>query len=279
MPPRATIGVDPSIVDEIDDWPAAGRRDADARSPSEPTSEHVRQDEAGAPDSSGRTADDDVAAADERRRPRLFEDARRRCRAARPSPRRPARSRRRAPRSESVATSSDRSASVRYHVDRLLDDAAVAHAQQPVGAGRDRRIVRDDDHRRAVGVQTIEQRDDLLARAPDRARRSARRRAAGAAGSRAHVRWPRAASLRPRARPDDGPARAARPTYSSSSRVRSRRSARPTPASACGSSTFSHAVSMGSRKNRWNTKPICAAAACCARRPTATRSRGPGRST
>jgi hypothetical protein len=28
------------------------------------------------------------------------------------------------------------------------------------------------------------------------------------------------------------------------------------PASACGSSTFSAAVSIGSRKNRWNTKPI-----------------------
>ena len=37
---------------------------------------------------------------------------------------------------------------------------------------------------------------------------------------------------------------------------RSRRSGAPTPASACGSSTFSNAVSIGSRKNRWKTKPI-----------------------
>ena len=36
-----------------------------------------------------------------------------------------------------------------------------------------------------------------------------------------------------------------------------RASALPTPASDCGSSTFSEAVSIGSRKNRWNTKPMC----------------------
>jgi hypothetical protein len=33
-----------------------------------------------------------------------------------------------------------------------------------MGAGGDRGIVRDDDHRGPVGVQTIKERDDLLTR-------------------------------------------------------------------------------------------------------------------
>ena len=51
-------------------------------------------------------------------------------------------------------------------------------------------------------------------------------------------------------------ARSASPTYSSSSRVLARRSASGTRASACGSSTFSRAVSIGRRKKRWNTNPM-----------------------
>jgi hypothetical protein len=38
--------------------------------------------------------------------------------------------------------------------------------------------------------------------------------------------------------------------------VRRRRSARRTPASACGTSMFSDAVSIGSKKKRWKTKPM-----------------------
>ena len=60
------------------------------------------------------------------------------------------------------------------------------------------RIVRDDHDGRAVGVHAIEQIGDLLA-GPRRARRSARRRAAAPADSRARGRWRPAASRRPRA--------------------------------------------------------------------------------
>ena len=51
-------------------------------------------------------------------------------------------------------------------------------------------------------------------------------------------------------------ARAPRPDVVEQLRVRCRRSAFGTAASDCGSSTFSHAVSIGSRKKRWKTKPI-----------------------
>ena len=61
----------------------------------------------------------------------------------------------------------------------LALDAAVAHRQDARAAFGERRIVRDDDERRAVRIDTVEQRRDLFSRLCDRARRSARRPAAG----------------------------------------------------------------------------------------------------
>ena len=116
------------------------------------------------------------------------------------------------------------------------------------------RVVGHHHDRGAVRVQPIEERRRSVPPSLDRARRSARRRAATAAGWPAHARWRPAASLRPRARDGRCAARCPRPTYRE---ARVRCGARTIhPSSACGSSTFSEAVSIGSRKNRWNTNPI-----------------------
>ena len=58
---------------------------------------------------------------------------------------------------------SDRSASLKIIPDVLSLDPAVAHHERPAGARRDRLVVRDDDHGRAVVLDAIEQLGNLLA--------------------------------------------------------------------------------------------------------------------
>ena len=130
------------------------------------------------------------------------------------------------------------------------------HRQPPPGARRDHRVVRDDDDGGAVGVDAIEEIGDLLAgRFVELAGRLVREQQRRPVGERAGDRDALHFAARQLRRPVIDP-RPVRPTYSSSSRVRARRSLFDAPASACGSSTFSHAVSIGSRKKRWNTKPM-----------------------
>ena len=199
-------------------------------------------------------ADDDVAAADELRRARLLEDhaadtqQRRHDGDAKPEPAREHRApdrvrQQRSPRQgqdHRVESSTIRPS--RMRISRCARPATAASCVTTTTAVPSR-------------VQLVEQRDNLLAG-----------RLIELAGRLVGKQEPRPVGQRPRDR--DAlhlaarelrramPARPASPTYASSSSVRARRSARPTPASACGSSTFSKAVSIGSRKKRWNTKPI-----------------------
>ncbi len=103
--------------------------------------------------------------------------------------------------------SSDRSARRDDHRVASSTISPVAHPDQAMGARRDRGIVRDDHNRRAVRVQLVEQRAQSARRSPDPARRSARPRAAAAAGWPAPGRWRRAASRRPTAPTGRWPAR------------------------------------------------------------------------
>ena len=100
----------------------------------------------------------------------------------------------------------------------------------------------------------------------------------------AHGRWRRAAVRRRTADPACGAARR-RGRRSPALRARARsRSARAAPASSSGSEMFSAAVSIGSRKKRWNTKPkrrsrsaVRSASAQRARIPPEERQRAAGR--
>ncbi len=254
MPPRARTGVAPSVVDQIQGRANGRRRRRDPRR-ERSRAQHAGKDEARVRQSSGRAAHDDVAAAGELRRTRLLEND-----AA------DAQERRHDAHAQAEAAcqhrASDRTRQQRSqcegddHRGSVLDNPAVAHPDQPVGTPRDRRIVRDDDNRRAVARAGDRGAQQSVRPWPDPALRSARPRAADAAGSRARGRSRRAASLRPTAPTADGRrAPRARRTRAAPARAL-RRSARPTPASAWGSSTFSNAVSIGRRKKRWKTKPI-----------------------
>ena len=138
----------------------------------------------------------------------------------------------------------------------LLQDAAIPHPEQALCPRGDREVVGDDDDRHAVGVQPVDQRDDLLpGRLIELAGRLVRQQEPRAIGERPrdgdalHLAARKLATADGRRGPPARHTRAARACVA-------RRSARATPASASGSSTFSHAVSIGSRKNRWKTKPI-----------------------
>ena len=144
-------------------------------------------------------------------------------------------------------------------------DPAVAHEQLTLRPCGDRGVVRDDDYRGAVGVHAIEQR-------PRSARRLRDQLARGLVGEQE----PR--PIRQRARDRDALRLAAgqlrRADDRRGARVRRsraapasarRRSLRDTPASACGTSTFSQRVSIGSRKKRWKTKPMLESERGCAR--------------
>jgi hypothetical protein len=116
-------------------------------------------------------------------------------------------------------------------------------------------VVRDDHERRAVGVDAIEQRGDLLAgRLIQLARRLVGQQEARAVGERARDRDALHLAARELRRPVIG-ARAEPDVLEQLARA-ARRSPSAAPASACGSSTFSAAVSIGSRKKRWKTKPM-----------------------
>ncbi len=166
---------------------------------------------------------DDVAAADERRRLRLFEhdpgdaeqDRHHRDADAEAGGEHGAADRMRGQRAQRQP-SDHRVASRSIRPSRIVSTRARAVGQ--------RRVVRDDDERRAVGVDAIEQRRRSARRWPRPARRSARRPAAAAAGWRARARSRRAASRRPRAATAGDRRAATRPTYSSSSFVRCWRS-------------------------------------------------------
>ena len=123
------------------------------------------------------------------------------------------------------------------------------------GARGDRGVVRDDDDRGAVRVHALEQADDLpaggLVELAGRLVREQQRRAVGERARDRDALHLAAGQLR---RPMIAPC--ARPDVVEQLARAARRSAFDAPASACGSSMFSQAVSIGSRKNRWNTKPM-----------------------
>ena len=107
----------------------------------------------------GRAGDEHVAAAGERRRLATARARRRPRRAGWPSPRCPGRTRRPAPPCAPGAAAASAAPAGRSRGAPAVDPA-VAHPERALGARGNRRIVGDDDHRRAVAVQPIEQRGD-----------------------------------------------------------------------------------------------------------------------
>ncbi len=124
-------------------------------------------------------------------------------------------------------------------------------------AAADRRVVRDDQQRDAAAVQLLDDPHDLAHRTSSRGCRSARRRAE------ARLHDDRAAiATRWRSPPESWSGRWSEPRSEPDRlehrrwRARAARAARRR-ASTSGSSTFSSAVSRGTRWKNWNTKPMC----------------------
>ena len=201
-------------------------------------------------------ANDHVAAADERRRLRLFEhdagdaeeDGHHRDADTETRGEHGAADRVRGERSQREP-SDHRVASLSIRPSRIVSTRVRAIGQ--------RGIVRDDDERGAVGVDAIEERRDLFAgRFVELAGRLVGEQQPRAVGERARDRDAlhlAAGELRRPMVGAGGEADVLEQLASFAAAVR----ACDTPASDCGSSTFSAAVSIGSRKNRWKTKPIC----------------------
>ena len=137
----------------------------------------------------------------------------------------------------------------------LVDDPAVGEEHDPVGVRGGDRVVGDHHDRLAELVdRAAQERRAPRRRTASRGCRSARRRRRSSAGWRAHGRRRRAAAGRRTARSAGASAgRAARPCRS---RVSNHSWSGLRPASSSGSVMFSSAVSVGTRLNDWNTKPI-----------------------
>ena len=132
---------------------------------------------------------------------------------------------------------------------------AVAQEHDAVGQRRGAGVVGDHDDRLALVDEAPQQPEDHRRRLPSRGCRWARRRAATAGGAAAPGRWRRAAARRPRARTGGG-RRGRRGRRARATRRRAPRDrAGARPATSAGSSTFSAAVSVGSRLKNWKTKP------------------------
>ena len=154
----------------------------------------------------------------------------------------------------------------------VVADQAVADPDDPVGVGGDGRVVRHQDDREAVlGVELAEEVEDL----PAGLRVEVAGRLVGDQ-ERASLTSARAMATRccspPESCEGSWSSRSPRPTRSSSDRARSRQRRPEGPAAGVGSgsSTFSSAVSRGSRLKFWKTKPILSfrsAARCSAREP------------
>ena len=277
MPPRARTGVvAPFSQSDTGSCASVRRRRGDARrqrSASRTCRKHeacVRQRPAAPRRARRRRRPAPARAPVPGRRPRR--------RAGRPSPRRRGRIRRRARLCERAAPSATGHASVTITARASPSIAPSRMVSSPRRARGERRVVRDDDQRRAVGVHAVEQRGDLLAgRLIQLAGRLVGQQQARPVRQGAGDRHPLHLAARQLRRPMIGAVAEAR--RSRAARACAAGAAAPAaPASACGSSTFSAAVSIGSRKKRWNTKPICAAAGGCAPRRRARATSRPSKS-
>ena len=156
-------------------------------------------------------------------------------------------------------------------IERLVgDDETVAHADDAVAAGADLRVVGDEDRGlAALAVEAAEQRQDLGRSGPSRGCRSAR----PPAGSARPLTSARAIATRC-CSPPEAPSAGAPPRSVEADRCRAlarppvRVGAAGRPRTRPASATFSRAVSVGTRLNDWNTKPIDRARIGSARRRT-----------